>query len=138
MSDTLSTALLLPLVLFFMLLVPEFLMYGNVAVKANAIATDTVQLAEKVGGFEYSDEDASVNLGSYIEEQFERNNLNPDVWSYEYTEGKVDYNQPMQVVVRGHYNFGSFYMLGDEDSWGFDFSIPVVVSRSGIGQVYFR
>jgi Domain of unknown function (DUF4320) len=138
MSDTLSTALLLPLVLFFMLLVPEFLMYGNLAVKANAIATDTVQLAEKVGGFEYSEDGTSVNLGDYIEEQFEKNNLNPDVWSYEYTVGKVDYNQPMQVVIRGEYKFGSFLMLGDEDDWEFDFTIPIVVSRSGVGQVYFR
>ncbi|WP_121616777.1 DUF4320 family protein [Virgibacillus halodenitrificans] len=138
MSDTLSTALLLPLVLFFVLLVPEFLMYGNLTVKANAIATDTVQLAEKVGGFEYAEDGASVNLGDYIEEQFERNNLNPEVWSYEYTEGKVDYNQPMQVVVRGQYNFGSFFMLGKEEDWEFDFTLPVVVSRSGIGQVYFR
>lgn len=138
MSDTLSTALLIPLVLFFVLLVPDFLMYGNMTVKANSIATEVVQLAEKVGGFEYSDEDASVNLGEFIEEQFEKNNLNPDVWSYEYTEGKVDYNQPMQVVIRGQFNFGSFYLLGDQDDWGFDLAIPVVVSRSGIGQVYFR
>lgn len=138
MSDTLSTALLLPLVLFFVLLVPEFLMYGNMTVKANSIATNTVQLAEKVGGFEYSEGGASVNLGDYIEEQFERNNLNTEVWSYEYTEGRVDYNQPMQVVIRGQYNFGSFFMLGNQDSWEFDFTLPVVVSRSGIGQVYFR
>lgn len=139
MSDTLATALLMPVMLFFFLLVPEFIMYGNVSVKANHIATDSVQLAERVGGFEYSDGDTSVNLGEYIEKQFELNNLNPDLWSYEYTDGRVDYNKPLQVVIRGQYYFSIFRMLGmSDEELEFSTTIPVVVSRSGIGQVFFR
>ena len=139
MSDTLATALLIPVMLFFFLLVPEFIMYGNVAVKANHIATDTVQLAERVGGFEYSDGESSVNLGEYIEKQFELNHLNPDLWSYEYTDGRVDYNKPMQIVIRGQYYFSIFRILGlSDEELEFSTTIPVVASRSGVGQVFFR
>lgn len=139
MSDTLATALLLPVMLFFFLLVPEFIMYGNVSVKANHIATDSVQLAERVGGFEYSDGNTSVNLGEYIEKQFELNNLNPELWSYEYTPGRIDYNKPLQVVIRGQYYFSIFRILGmSDDELEFSTTIPVITSRSGVGQVFFR
>lgn len=139
MSNTLATALLIPLMLFFVLLVPEFIMYGNLEVKANHIATDSVQLAERVGGFEYNEGKTSVNLGDYIKKQFELNNLNPEAWSYEYTDGRVDYNQPLQVVIRGGYKFNIFSILGLNDSeLGFSTNIPVVASRSGVGQVFFR
>lgn len=139
MSDTLATALLIPVALFFFLLVPEFIMYGNVEVKANHIATDAVQLAERVGGFEYADGETSVNLGEYIEEQFELNNLDPELWSYEYTDGRVDYNKPLQVVIRGQYYFSIFRILGmSDDELEFSTTIPVIASRSGVGQVFFR
>ncbi|MEX3623664.1 DUF4320 family protein [Viridibacillus arvi] len=139
MSDTLATALLLPVMLFFFLLVPDFIMYANISVKANHIATDTVQLAERVGGFEYSEGGTSVNLGEHIEEQFRFNNLNVDAWSYEYTAGRVDYNKPMQVVIRGGYYFSIFRILGmSDDELEFSTTIPVVATRSGVGQVFFR
>lgn len=137
MSDTLSSALLIPIILFFVILVPEFIMYGNLQVKAQQIATSTVQVAEQVGGFEYSHGSTDVNLGDYIEEQLEFNNLNKDAWSYEYTEGRVDYNQPLTISVRGQYTFQIFDILGVSD-WGFPTTVPVVASKTGVGQVYFR
>ena len=137
MSDTLSSILLIPIILFFVLLVPEFIMYANLDIKANQIATNSVQLAERVGGFEYSYGDTDVNLGEHIEEQFDQNKLDETVWSYEYTDGRIEYNQPLSVVIRGQYTFRIFDILGVSD-WGFSTTVPVVATKSGIGQVYFR
>jgi hypothetical protein len=137
MSNTLSTGLLIPIILFFVILVPEFIMYENLNIKANQIATSTVQIAERVGGFEYSHGSTDVNLGDYVEEQFKLNNLDKSKWSYEYTTGRVDYNQPMTIVIRGEYKFKIFDILGVSE-WGFPTTIPIVATKSGVGQVYFR
>lgn len=133
MQNLVGYGLLLPFVLFFAILFPDFITYGNIAVKANEITENAVKMAERSGGFEYSDEHGSVDLSSYIQEELEHKNLNPDAWDVEYTEGRVEYNEPLSITLRSKYTIKAFDFLWDEAK-----KMSIVSSKSGIGQVYFR
>lgn len=140
MQNTIAYGLLLPFILFFAMIIPDFVMYSNVAVKANHVATNAIEIAEKAGGFDYSESGVNVDLNPYIESELKRYNLNPDKWKVEYTTGKIQYNQPLSITIQGQYDFMAFNMLWDDSVSGVleMKGVPINVTRSGIGQVFFR
>lgn len=140
MQNTVAYGLLLPFFLFVAMILPDFLIYANLSVKAHHVATNVIEVAEKAGGFEYSEGTTNVNLQPFIESELERYNLNVDHWEVDYTKGKVDYNQPLQITVKGEYKFKAFDMIyGDADAEVNEMKrAKINASRSGIGQVFFR
>lgn len=122
------------------MILPDFMIYANLSVKAHHVATNVIEVAEKAGGFDYSEGTTSVDLNPYIESELKRYNLNVDHWKVDYTPGKVDYNHPLQISLKGQYNFKAFNMIfGKEDAEVNEMkSVPITVTRSGIGQVFFR
>ena len=130
MQQTIAYGLLLPLILFFVMLVPDFVMYSNYTVKAHNIATNAIEIAEKTGGF-------SDDLESYVEEQLENNNMYPDQWTVSFTEGRVDYNQPIYITLKGSYRVSAFDTIFGENEERIK-NLPIQATKSGIGQVFFR
>lgn len=133
MQQTIAYGLLLPLILFFTMLIPDFVMYSNYTVKAHTIATNAVEIAEKTGGFSYD----SVDLETYVEEQLENNNMDPGKWQVSYTEGRVDYNEPLHITLKGSYRVAAFDMIFGEEENKIKI-LPIQANKSGVGQVFFR
>ncbi|MGY1422869.1 DUF4320 family protein [Bacillus pacificus] len=139
MSETLAKGLLMTLALFFLVLVVEFIMFGAYYVKAENTASNTLKVAERLGGFQHDSAvngKEGVNLEPYLRKQLNNNHMYPNHWSYDYTRGKVDYNKPMEILLTGEYEFHIFKILPIK--WGFDPKIPINIKRTGISHVYFR
>lgn len=137
MQNTISYVLWLPLMLFFCLLIPDFIIYGNIAIKAHQVAKNVVEVAEKGGGFDYSEDGVTVDLKPFIEDELRRRNLDPNHWEITYTEGKVDYNQPLTITLKGQYTFKAFSMIFSDDDAPFR-TLPIHATKTGLGQVFFR
>lgn len=131
MQNTVATALLITFSLFFIVLIPEGVMYGMQLVKAHDFVSDTIAVAEKNGGFKYTHENKNVNMIPNIEKSMEKGNMGD--WKYKYTEGKVNYNEPLSFSVRGEHQFTIFKIFGVDGV-----KAPIWAHKDGIGQVYFR
>ncbi|KAA6448213.1 DUF4320 family protein [Bacillus cereus] len=136
MSETLAKGLTMLMWLFFILIIAEFIMYSAYYVKAQNTASSTLKIAERMGGFQYSYNQQKVDVEPYLKSQLNENHMYPDHWSYQFTKGKVEHNTPMEIAIKGSYEFQVFKLLPID--WGFDAKIPINVKRTGIGQVFFR
>ncbi|QWI78435.1 DUF4320 family protein (plasmid) [Bacillus mycoides] len=131
MQNTVTTALLLTLFLFFISLIPESVLYGIQLVKAHNFASNTIELAERTGGFQYSYNGENVDLIPDIEKKMKADNM--DGWKYEFTKGRVDRNQPLYFKIKSEHQFYIFKLIGVDGV-----KAPIWSNREGVGKVFFR
>ncbi|PEY47924.1 hypothetical protein CN348_24485 [Bacillus cereus] len=106
----------------------EFAGQTVVNVKANEISEFAVSLAERDGGF-------TPDVINKVNQKLKDSNMDSKDWKMEYTQGKVQFNQPLTFTIKGKYKYNSFKLL--ERGIG-TFDVSVQSTRSGVGQVYFR
>lgn len=125
------TALGLMLLIIFPIItfVPELIVYGTLATKANSVVEQTIKEAEMTGG-----------ITPEVEEQYKKilkeYGLDDKGFSIKYDRiGKVAHRERFAVELKGSYTFKTFNLLGTGIG---NFSLPIVSNDSGISEVWTR
>ncbi|MEQ3601431.1 DUF4320 family protein [Bacillus thuringiensis] len=74
----------------------EFAGQTVVNVKANEISEYAVSLAERDGGF-------TPDVIDKVNQKLKDSNMDSKDWKMEYTQGKVQFNQPLTFTIKGKY-----------------------------------
>ncbi|MCE0553120.1 DUF4320 family protein [Bacillus thuringiensis] len=75
----------------------EFAGQTVVNVKANEISEYAVSLAERDGGF-------TPDVIDKVNQKLKDSNMDSKDWKMEYTQGKVQFNQPLTFTIKGSIN----------------------------------
>lgn len=129
MKNYISYALILISLFPFFLLIPDLVIYGTQAYKANGIVEQVTKEAEMVGGF-------TASVDERYEEALSQYGLEDKGFSVHYSDtGLVEHKGKFVVQVRGSYTFQAFNLLGTGIG---HFTLPIVATDSGVSEVWIR
>ena len=129
MRGTVGIAFVLLMLFPVITFIPELIIYGVQAVKANDLVEQTTKHAELVGGI-------TPEVQQRFEEALEEKKLNPDLFKVSYsTNGMVDHRGKFVGQVKGSYTFRAFNLLGTGIG---NVTLPITATDSGVSEVWIR
>lgn len=128
MNQLVTYGLLFISMMAIVMFVPEFAGHAFYTVKANEVSEYAVELAERDGGF-------TPETIEKVKNRMDKWNMGPDSWSFEHTQGKVNFNEPLYFNLTGKYEYRVFNLLNT--GVGIK-EVSISSSRSGFSQVYYR
>lgn len=153
MTEAPVAAILMPFLLFFTILIPEFAAYSNYKMSLNEVASYAIDLAEKNGGFVYTTSGGqTVDIRDAIDAKMEALNIvgenselkNVEIYYTDNGGNPVQYNDPLAFIISAEYEFKSFKLIDNMKINGTVHDLEEVangdisVRKSGVSQVYFR
>ncbi|CAI6330749.1 DUF4320 family protein [Bacillus subtilis] len=112
-----------------MVFIPDLIVYGTLSYKANTVVAKTTKEAEMQGGF-------TPTVEKRYQELMKEYGLDDKGMTVSYNKkGEVQYNEQVQVQIKGEYTFKSFNLLGTGVG---QFKLPIESSDSGVSEVWYR
>lgn len=129
MRDYVSVGFIMIILFVFCILIPDFIIYGTLNYKANAVVESTIKEAEMQGGITGEVEQEFENFM----EMYGLQNKGFEV-TYSQT-GEIQHLGRIQVSLEGEYRFKAFNLFGTGLG---NISLPIVSSDTGRSEVWYR